>query len=712
MRESAPGDRPRQAPPAARLITGRRTAWPFALLPLVLGILLIGLGQADRQPVPNEQLPDGYDSSEAALLTAELSEGEASAAITLWTADEGRLTPEQLGAIKQVVGDGPFIPSEDGTAVYTVAPVQADTSEDARDVVKELRSDVADSAPEGTTALVTGPAAIQADLSEVFAGADLRLLAATATVVAILLIITYRSPILWIIPLAVVGIADRLAAVVTTHVMNRIDLVQWDPSVVGILSVLVFGAGTNYALLLISRYRDELKQHESRHEAMARALARTAEPVLFSASTVVLGALTLLLSLIPTTRGIGFACALGIVIAAFYALVALPATLVLFGRWVFWPKAPKVGDALLVDSFGFWHKVGTRVQARPKTFAAVTVVALLVLMSGATQMQSGLRQADQFLETPDAVVAAERLAESYPAGTSDPLQVLTRDDAEQVLAAAQEVDGVASATLGAQRDGLAMVEVVVADEPTSDAGIQTVRDLRERLDDFDDTYVTGGEAVVIDESDAADRDRMLIIPAVLLLVLFGLGLLLRSIVAPLILVATVVTTYATALGVSWWIFDLVFGFPAVAQQVPLLAFLFLVALGVDYNIFLVTRAREEARTYGTRTGMIRALTATGGVITSAGILLAAVFAVLGVLPLVFLAQIGIIIFVGVLFDTLVVRTVLVPALAISLGDRFWWPRTPPGEAGTGAGTDGGGPGEQPASDLVGATAGRAPTVEG
>jgi RND superfamily putative drug exporter len=492
-------------------------------------------------------------------------------------------------------------------------------------------------------------------------------------VVALLLIITYRSPVLWLVPLTVVAIADRFAAITATNVLEVVGL-AWDESTVGILSVLVFGAGTDYALLLISRYRDELKTTDSRHEAMAHALSRTTEAVLSSATTVVLGLLTLLLSAIPTTRGLGVACAVGVVIAATFALVVLPAALVLFGRWVFWPRVPHVGDAVLVDSQSIWRRVGNAVAARPRTFVVGTVAALAVLATGTLSISTGLDPADQFLQEPEAITAAQRLAESFPAGTTDPVQVITRSNPDDVLAAVEEVDGTTSARITSRGDGVAGIDVVPDAEPGSAAAERVVSDIRAAVADFDDTHVGGGDAEAVDEQDYAASDRLTILPLILLLVLGALVLLLRSVLAPVLLVATVVATYAASMGASWWLFRSVFDFAAMDSGVPLLAFLFLVALGVDYNIFLVTRAREEAREHGTRSGMLRALTATGGVITSAGILLAAVFAVLGVLPLVVLAQLGAIIFVGVLLDTLVVRTVLVPALALTLGETFWWPR--------------------------------------
>jgi RND superfamily putative drug exporter len=669
-----------QSPAAARFVTGRRTAWLVALVPLLLAVLAIGFvpeGQHDAKAT--DTLPKGADSTLAVQLAERLPDDEGQVALVLWTsdgelseADTAALTKQAAGLVEEGQGP-PLLVSDDKTAALAVVPVTSSSNTDNIDKVTELRDQLRAETPDGLDVQVTGPAAIQADIGQVFDGADLRLLMATAAVVAVLLIITYRSPVLWLVPLTVVGVADRFAAIAATNVLEWTGL-AWDESTVGILSVLVFGAGTDYALLLISRYRDELKTTESRHVAMAHALARTTEAVCSSAITVVLGLLTLLLSAIPTTRGLGVACAVGIVIAATFALVVLPAALVLFGRWVFWPRVPHVGDTVLVDSNSIWHRVGTAVSHRPRTFVVATLVGLAVLASGTLSIKTGLDPADQFLQEPEAISAAARLAESFPAGTTDPVQVVTTSDPEQVLAAVEQVDGTTSARITSQGDGVAGIDVVPDAEPGSAAAEAVVADVRAAVADFDDTHVGGGDAEAIDERTSAADDRLLILPIILLLVLGALVLLLRSLLAPVLLVATVVATYAAAMGASWWLFQGVFGFDAMDSGVPLLAFLFLVALGVDYNIFLVTRAREEAGEHGTRTGMLRALTATGGVITSAGILLAAVFAVLGVLPLVVLAQLGAIIFVGVLLDTLVVRTVLVPALALTLGDRFWWPR--------------------------------------
>lgn len=676
--DEADTDRQRISP-----LLRRRTAWFVALVPLLLAVaMIVGLGEGTRERTSLDSLPEGFDSTQGTALRDQLPDEDASVAVVLWTSDDGELDratvadlafqAEDLGAVP-AGPTGPVTVAEDGTAAIAVVPVESTSASDNSDKVGELRDDLAAASPDGVTSQVTGPAAVEADLAAVFEGADTNLLLVTAGVVALLLLITYRSPILWLIPLTVVGIADRLAAVAATQVMAVLD-VAWDESTIGILSVLVFGAGTDYALLLISRYRDELRTHESRHVAMTIAVRRTAEAVLSSSTTVVLGLLTLLLSVVPTTRGLGLACAIGVVIAAAFVLLVLPAALVLFGRWVFWPRVPHVGEPALADTDSLWHKVGALVARRPATFVTATLVALAFMAIGVFRIDTGLDQADQFLVEPEAISASERLGESFPAGVSDPAQVLTRDDGQEVLSTVAATEGVSTASITQEGNGITQVDAVLSAAPGSVESRAAVASLREALEPYDDTHVTGTEATAIDQGASAQQDRQLILPLILVLVLGALFLLLRAVVAPVLLVATVLATYAASMGISWWLFTGPLGFEALDSGVPLLAFLFLVALGVDYNIFLVTRAREEAAEHGSRRGMLRALTATGGVITSAGILLAAVFAVLGVLPLVVLAQLGTIICIGVLLDTLVVRTVLVPALALTLGDRFWWPR--------------------------------------
>lgn len=661
----------------ADLVTRRWVAGLLALAALLGAGAVIGVvGQATKPDTSLAGLPVDADSRAAAELRDRLPEADGSAAIVLFAsadrlgADALRTVQERARTLPGATG-APAQVSEDGTAAVAVVPVTTTDAAQTATVVADLRAAAKKDLPSGVTAQVTGPAAVQADLAGVFDGANTRLLLATASVVALLLVITYRSPLLWLVPLTVVGVADQLAGVLATRTLAATG-VAWDESTVGILSVLVFGAGTDYALLLISRYRDELRTTPDRRAAMAHALRRTTEAVLSSASTVVLGLLTLLLSAFPSTRGLGLACAVGVVVAAVFALVVLPAALVVFGRWIFWPKVPHVGEAGLADSRSPWRRVGDTVARRPRVFVAVTLVGLAVASLGLTQVRAGLSTADQFLDTPESITASQRYGQSFPAGSVDPVVVMTTGDGAALARTVAGIDGVESARVVASGDGVTEVDAVVKAEPGTDAARDTVRAIREGTDRT--VHVGGTDAEALDKATASGSDRLLIFPLILGLVLVALVALLRSLVAPVVLVATVLATYLASLGLSWVLFTQVLGFERLDEGVPLLAFVFLVALGVDYNIFLVTRASEEARRHGAREGMLRALAATGGVITSAGILLAAVFAVLGVLPLVVLAQLGVIICVGVLLDTLVVRTVLVPAIALILGDRFWWPR--------------------------------------
>ncbi|MEO5744619.1 MAG: MMPL family transporter [Terracoccus sp.] len=659
-----------------------RTWWAVTIVIVALAgaLSVVGVvGEATRTPTSVDSLPIGSDSAQALQLRDRLPEAQGSTAVVLFTKDSGTLSPSEIGSLQKKfatlpgAGAVPLQKSDDGTAAVGIVPVDSKDAVDAGKLVGELRTAAKAELPTGVSAAVTGPAAIQADLGAVFNGANLRLLIATASIVAILLVITYRSPTLWIVPLVVVGVADRLASVAATHTLSVFG-VTWDESTIGILSVLVFGAGTDYALLLISRYRDELRHHESRHEAMALALHRTAEAVLSSAVTVVLGLLTLLLSVFPATRGLGLACAVGVVVAAAFVLIVLPAALVLFGRWIFWPKVPHVGTDSLADGHSLWRRVGDRVAAHPKRFIAVTLVVLAAMAGGVGFISVGLSQSDQFISKPEAITAADRLAQSFPAGSADPAIIVTTAAPEAVKAAAESTPGVASARVSNQGDGVTEISAVITAAPGSDQAAETVRALRSTLASVPESHVAGTDAQSLDRNEASARDRAVILPLLSVLVLLALGILLRSVVAPIVLVATVLATYLASLGASWWIFTKVLGFSGLDNNSPLFAFVFLVALGVDYNIFLITRASEESRKHGVHEGMLRALAATGGVITSAGVLLAAVFAVLGVLPLVALAQIGVIICIGVLLDTLLVRTILVPAIALTLGERFWWPR--------------------------------------
>ena len=673
----------------AALVHSRRRSW-LALLFAVAAIALVFLAPVPKQVTfgTGAALTSDYQSTQVEELQKRLpSDGVEAALVVLSRADGAALTEADRAAVAAKAGDltrfavgGQVAPaqySDDGTVGLVAVPVDAADPVAVTDTVEELRKALA-GLPDGVTAQVTGGPAIAADLSSVFDGADVNLLLVTVAVVAVLLLITYRSPILWLVPLAVVAASEQLTLRLIEQVLPRFDLPS-DGAVSGIVSVLVFGAATDYALLLIARYREELRREESRFIAMRIAVARTTEPILASGGTVVLAVLTLLLSAQNINRALGIGAAIGVLVAMVAALVLLPAALVLCGRGLFWPLVPRVGST--GGEGRIWGRLGAGTAHRPRLVALAATLGLVALAAGGLGIRTGLSETEQFRAKPESVAGAQTLAKAFPAGSTQPVAVITKPASVQaVVAAAEQVDGVASARPGTAGPDLAQVDVVLEAEPGTAASDRAIRDLRAALAEVPgaDAAVGGTVAATLDTNDANDRDLRLILPLILALVALVLVLLLRSLVAPVLLVLTVVLSFFASLGASWLLFEHVLDFPALDSGVLLLAFVFLVALGVDYNIFLVTRAREDAARTGTREGMLSALKVTGGVITSAGILLAAVFAVLGVLPLITLTQIGVIVCVGVLLDTLVVRTVLVPALAFVLGDRFWWPGRPGG----------------------------------
>ena len=595
-----------------------------------------------------------------------------------------------------------FVPpatlSEDGsTAVITVPMATIDdeaecnidgttktcsTIELAKQRVDDMRALAKEEMPTNLETALTGPEGFVVDLSNVFAGANFTLLGTTALVVMILLLITYRSPVLWAIPLLNVGIADAISGDLAYKVAGWFGIEKLDGSVTGILSVLVFGAGTDYALLLISRYREELYNFNNKREAMVAAWKGAAPAIFASGITVILALSTLALANLEGTRALGIACATGVLVAMVGALFVLPVLLVSFGTWIFWPVRPKVGKVNKSET-GLWAKLGRGVSKRPVAVALIGVLMLGGLAAGASGIKIGLSATEQFLKKPEAVIGQEYLAKAFPAGTTTPSTVIANSaKADEVVVAAESVEGVSSAKISTDNAGKAISDglitksdVVLEGEGRSDAAYAAIVKLRDAVHAVSgaDAKVGGQDAQYLDVKNAYAKDQSTIIPIILALVFLVLVLLLRSLVAPVLLLITVVGSFFASMGAGWLLFVGFFGFPALDLSVFLFSFLFLVALGVDYNIFLVTRAKEESEKLGLKEGMIKALASTGGVITSAGVLLAAVFAVLGVLPLVALAQIGVIVCIGVLLDTLLVRTVIVPALAFMAGEKFWWP---------------------------------------
>jgi len=542
------------------------------------------------------------------------------------------------------------------------------------DAVKSVRDAATRDVPPDLRVEVTGGPAFGADIANSFSGANITLLAVTASVVALLLIVTYRSPVLWLVPLAVIAFADRAAAVIGSAIAEAVGM-QPDGSTSGITSVLVFGAGTNYALLLISRYREELGRGDSPRTALDVAVRRAGPAILASNATVVLALITLVFAASPSTRSLGVQAASGLLVAAVFVLLVLPPLLALFGKRLFWPFIPHVGTKPATES-GIWHRIAEGVALRPGIVATVAVAALAALCTGLLTTPTGLSQTEQFRVQAESVSGYQTLAAHFPSGLTDPTRVIgPTDRAAEIQRAITDTNGVVSAIPGGQSTGgLSRWSVILNSEPASADAFKTIDALRDSTHAIDPSVLVGGsDAQARDAAAAASRDRLVIVPLILVVVLIVLYVLLRSALAPLVLVAVTVLSALAALGLGGWASVHLFGFPALDNTAPLFAFLFLVALGVDYTIFLVTRAREETPEHGTQDGIVRAVSATGAVITSAGIVLAAVFCVLGVLPLIVLTQIGIIVGLGILLDTFVVRTVIIPALFTLIGPRIWWP---------------------------------------
>ena len=520
-----------------------------------------------------------------------------------------------------------------------------------------------------------GRAGNAADSAAAFEGIDSALLFTTLTIVIVILLITYRSPVLWLLPVVSAGAALAGAQAAVYLLADNGGLVVNAQSA-GILTVLVFGAGTDYALLLVARYREELRRHEDRHEAMALALHRAGPAIIASAATVAIGMSILSFAEVNSTSGLGPVAAVGIVIGLLAMITLLPALLVICGRWLFWPVRPSY-DTPEPTATGMWSRLGTRIARRPRFVWIVTALVLGVMSLGLLQLDAnGLSTGDTFTSRQPSVTGEQALARHFPAGGGQPVTVIGNDaQRDQIRAAFAGTPGITQVADPVTRDGLVLFDGTLQAAPDSAAAERTEPRVRDAVHAVPgaDAKVGGQTAMVMDINEANKHDNQLIIPLVLLVVLVILAVLLRAIVAPVILMLTVVLSFGAALGVSALVFRHVFGFAGEDTSFPLYVFVFLVALGIDYNIFLMTRVREEAQQHGTRKGSLIGLAATGGVITSAGIVLAGTFAALGSLPLVAFVEIGFAVAFGVLLDTLVVRSVLVTALNLDLGRAMWWP---------------------------------------
>lgn len=664
-------------------LTSRRGAWLSLGIVLVLMVLLFGAFGSAKAPGGNAQAPADSESARTSELMAKFPNADRQSVLVVASHTDGSTLSDSdvsaLAGLLPVLDEyadadttGPLL-SEDNKAALLVTPIKVgETNAQTAEEIKAIRAALTDAAPDGITLQVTGGPAFAADVASSFEGADFTLLLVTILIVAILLIITYRSPVLWLLPLVVVALADGLAGRMTAAAGSAWDL-QFDA---GIISVLVFGAGTNYALLLISRYREELQTVEDHRKALSTAWRKTAPAIIASNVTVVLALLTLVLAVIPGTNGLGVTSAIGLLIALGTVLFLLPPVLAVCGRRVFWPFVPRPGEAPRQGRG--WRRLASAVVRRPVVSLVGGTALLAVMAVGLFGTSIGLDQVEKFRVQSESAAGLEVLSDHFPPGEAQPIFIVAdAAESDAVVAAVEDVEGVVRVhPVGTTDDGsLTKLMVTSAYAPSTEQSLNQIAELREAAHAVPnaDALVGGAVATDLDARAGNERDLMLIAPLVLAVSFLVLLVLLRSIIAPVLLLLVNLASAVAAIGAGAWLSRVLFGQHALDLQVPLLAFLFLVALGIDYTIFLVHRARGEAMVLGTRAGMVEAIAHTGGVITSAGIVLAAVFAALGVLPLVTLGQLGLIVGVGVIVDTLVVRTVIVPAIFALVGDRIWWP---------------------------------------
>jgi putative drug exporter of the RND superfamily len=671
-----------------RLPAGRRTKWAvvvfWLIIVAVLGPLAGKLTGAEKNDA-SAWLPAAAESTKVLDVQSRFQSPNIYAAVVVYdrgsgltggdkakAAEDVRRFARVHGVVRSQLA-GP-IPSADGKAMETIVPINLGSKgwNGASAAATKLRV-IARTDANGLAFHIAGPLGNAADSASAFKGIDGTLLYATLAVVIVLLLITYRSPVLWLLPVMSAGVA-LAAAQGLIYLLARHGLTVNAQSA-GILLVLVFGAGTDYALLLTARYREELRRHQDRHEAMAVALRRAGPAIIASAGTVIVSLLTLTIAELASTKSLGPVLAIGVVVALAAMMTLLPALLVIFGRWVFWPVKPAYGTGEPTTR-GFWARVGRRIAIRPRLVWVITAVILGAMALGLTGLKaSGLTTAQGFRHTPDSVVGQTVIDQHFPAGAGQPVIVIgNQAHAAALLAAVKATPGITGVT-GTSKAGHAYLTGTLTTAPDSQAAYNTIDRIRTAVHAVPgaNALVGGNTAINLDVKNASAHDRTVIIPVILAVVFLILALLLRALIAPIMLTATVVLSFAAALGVSALVFNHVFGFGGADTSFPLFVFVFLVALGIDYNIFLMTRVREEAGKYGPRHGALTGLAATGGVITSAGAVLAGTFAALATLPVTFLAELGFAVAFGVLLDTIIVRSVLVTALNLDLGRWVWWP---------------------------------------
>lgn len=719
--------RPDATPTPPTRERSRRHSWVRIFLPVALILVwLVGaslggplFGKVDEVS-SNEQttyLPESADATQVQKLLGEFNDSDSIPAIAVFTSDD-ELTASELDAISDAVADAPDVegvgdevspalPSDDGRAVQAFIPIDSDA--ELADATAALGDELRASVPDGVTVYITGPAGFSADLVAGFAGIDGLLLGVALLAVLVILVLVYRS---FLLPLVVLSTSlfALCVALLVVWWLAKFEVLLLSGQTQGILFILVIGAATDYALLFVARFREELRVAQDKGTAVMAAWKGSVEPIVASGGTVIAGLLCLLLSDLKSNSTLGPVAAIGIVFAMLSALTLLPSLLLLFGRAVFWPRRPRFEPEVVaaehgMRTTGLWARLAGLIKRRPRVIWIVTTLVLLAGAAGITQLDAdGVPQSDLVLGASEARDGQVALGEHFPGGSGSPVYVVVAEDqlqeAADVLLANDGVDAVTVTVTAADSpsgsapvtadgisavgppgtpapepttvDGDVLLQGTLTDAADSDAAAATVRELRSDLAGSD-ALVGGVTATSIDTNDASIHDRNLIIPVILVVIMFILMLLLRSILAPVLLILTTVLSFGTAMGVSALVFNGIFAFPGADPAVPLFGFVFLVALGIDYNIFLMTRVREESKAHGTREGILRGLSITGGVITSAGLVLAATFAALSVIPILFLVQLAFIVAFGVLLDTFVVRSLLVPALTYDIGKAIWWP---------------------------------------
>jgi putative drug exporter of the RND superfamily len=682
----------------SRLVSGKKSKWVVLVVWIVL---IMGLGgfasklQGVEKNDSSAWLPKSAESTKELNLEAQFHPNWFPA-ILLYVRDSG-LTPTDHDQIDAAVAKLKATPSGtnlDQVVHSAVSVVEIKDGPDAGkaaqvivfvdpgndgwnkfpDTIKGLKAAMGTNSP-GLQTHITGPLGYAGDEADSFKKINGSLTYITVGVVILILLVAYRSPLLWLLPILSAGSALFVGQGIIYLLAKHAGLTV-NGQAAFILIVLLLGAGTDYALLLIARYREELRNYEDRPEAMAHALHRAGPAVFASSATVAVNMLILLVAEMNSTKGLGPVLAVGVVVTLLAMMSLLPAFLVICGRWIFWPVKPTLGSAEPTQT-GVWARVGRGIAVKPRLVWVLTAVILAAFAAGISQLNAHQQtQAEAFVSKPDSVVGAELQARYFPAASGQPITVIAKaDKIDEVTAALKTVPGIVQDSVGAPANiakpvigDLAYVEATPTDAPDSSAAKKTVEAVRDKVHTIAgaDAKVGGQTAVALDISRANSHDVKLIIPLILL------ALLLRALLAPLLLIGTVILSFGAATGIAALAFK-GFGWHGVDISLPLFAFVFLVALGIDYNIFLMTRIREESVRRGTRRGAIVGLSATGGVITWAGLVLAATFGVLATMPIVPFAEIGFIVALGVLLDTMIVRSVLVTALTLDIGKKMWWP---------------------------------------